>query len=207
MSKLTKKEGRLTYNLNEYNSKTSREKVLCSCECGKQKLIRKDGIGKYSLSCGCLRTERRVEKLSKHNMSRTPTYKSWCSMKNRCLNKNVPEYKNYGGRGISFCVRWNSFEKFLADMGVRPKDTTLDRIDNEGNYDPKNCRWATWEIQAKNKRLKQLGTSKHQGVYFSRSSKKWEVVVYENKKKKRLGSFKEEIDATKCIKNYRSKNG
>jgi hypothetical protein len=88
----------------------------------------------------------------KHGMHATRTYKSWRSMINRCTNPNTPGYASYGGRGITVCDRWLIFEPFLADMGVRPEGRTLDRINNDGNYEPGNCRWATRFEQQRNKR-------------------------------------------------------
>lgn len=84
--------------------------------------------------------------------SKSPTYHSWCKMRERCRDPKHRSYSNYGGRGVTVCERWNSFENFLADMGERPDGMTIDRISVEGNYEPGNCKWSTKEEQEANKR-------------------------------------------------------
>jgi len=103
---------------------------------------------------GSLSTIRVIDKTrSGHELSNT-----YLSMNQRCSNPNAPNYKYYGGRGIRVCKRWlgfNGFQNFCSDMGNRPNGMTLDRIDNDGNYEPGNCRWATWQQQRANQRTKE----------------------------------------------------
>jgi len=101
--------------------------------------------------------EKKVHGNTKHghnpwNGKPSPTYQSWRHMKERCQNPDCPDYKNYGGRGIKVCERWMDFVNFLEDMGIRPEGLTLDRINNNGDYELGNCRWATWEEQIQNRR-------------------------------------------------------
>ena len=122
---------------------------LCKCSCGIEKAVLLSQLrsGK-SKSCGCYRIDKRV----KHGMSKTKIYRTWLNMIHRCNNPKVNYYCHYGGRGIKVCERWMKFENFYADMGEQPENTYLDRINPNDNYQPSNCRWATWDEQCNNKR-------------------------------------------------------
>lgn len=128
---------------------------LCNCECGNQTTVRATNIFNGAVkSCGCINNEIRIKRLYKHGKSRTSEYWIWASIKTRTNNITDCNYYKYGAIGIKMCERWfNSFENFIEDMGERPsKKHTIDRINNNGNYEPSNCRWATWEQQSTNKR-------------------------------------------------------
>lgn len=125
---------------------------LCLCDCGRETVVRGSDLreGKTK-SCGCLHDELASKRNFRHGHSKgTRTYRSWMAMRDRCRYSNHKDYEHYGGRGIKVCERWQSFENFLADMGERPVGLTLDRIDPNGNYEPGNCRWATWSEQREN---------------------------------------------------------
>lgn len=117
-----------------------------------------------------------------HGMRGTSVYCVWTNMLQRCLNKNATHYQHYGGRGIKVCERWREFENFYADMGNAPEGLSLDRIDNDGNYEPSNCRWATPLEQVKNSRLRKDNKSGYKGIVWAKHAKKWMVQVGHNNK-------------------------
>ncbi len=147
---------------------------LCQCDCGKQAEVIGSRIANgRTASCGCLHSETAAQNgkdaaakigasrithgASRHrSVGTTKEYMIWATMKQRCNNPHSQKFKDYGGRGISVCSRWDAFENFLADMGLKPSAThSIDRIDNDGNYEPSNCRWTTQDVQVANQRRRE----------------------------------------------------
>lgn len=160
-----KKFGRLTVISFHEMMSTGHSRWLCRCECGNKKIVQYANLKSGSVqSCRCLNRESVRKSNSTHKMKGTSVYYAWNSMKQRCLNSSCRNYPLYGARGIFVCERWlESFENFYADMGDKtsPKHS-LDRINNDGNYEPGNCRWATAKEQSNNKRnnLKNVSSTK-----------------------------------------------
>lgn len=140
--------GRLTV-IREVPSPDEYRRIECLCSCGREKLVRLHDVKSgRTKSCGCKTAS--CGGLSKVYPSE---YNSWSSMRNRCYNPNDKNYPHYGGRGISVCKEWGDFSAFIRDMGPRPEPGySLDRINNDGNYCPDNCRWTTQKEQVRNTR-------------------------------------------------------
>ncbi len=170
----------------DHRDKQSRQHWLFKCDCGIEKVICVSNVKSGgTISCSCLNG-----KTITHGMEGTKTYKSWGAMKSRCLNKNNEHYKYYGGRGIIVCPKWLDFENFYKDMGEKPENKTLDRIDNNKNYCKSNCKWSTREEQMNNTRYNRLLTYKNKtqtiaqwarelsinyGTIYSRLKRGWSV--------------------------------
>ena len=135
----------------------------CKCDCGREVIVRTENLTHGQVkSCGCLNSELVTKRNTTHGLRYTRLYRIWHGMKQRCYNQNHPRYPDWGGRGISVCEEWrNSFKSFY-DWAVGngyQDDLTIDRIDNNGNYDPRNCRWTTTKEQNLNKRSYKLRES------------------------------------------------
>lgn len=138
-----------------------RRRSLCRCACGTERVFDNGCLrDRHTKSCGCWEREHPGRLRHGHSSGGkvSGTYNSWAAMLVRCTNPNDPNYPDYGGRGITVCERWEVFDNFLSDMGERPFGLTLHRIENDGNYEPGNCKWATNKEQGRSKRSNRIET-------------------------------------------------
>lgn len=159
--------GRLVV-LNRAATVGKRTQWHCGCDCGNKIIAIASHLRSgHTQSCGCLKIETTINRSTKHGAKRriktSPEYESWRGAKARCFRTTYRRYADWGGRGITMCEEWkNDFTAFLRDMGPCPEGRSIDRIDNDGNYEPGNCRWATRSEQVRNSRPRKKGYTKFQ---------------------------------------------
>ncbi len=186
-----------------YATKTSKKpkrKGLYKCHCGKEFDANSyDVKSGHTSSCGCIGCNRT------HGLSGAKLYWVWTAMKERCLNPNNEWFKNYGSRGIKVCEEWTDFKTFYdwAMSSGYKEGLSIDRRDNDGNYEPSNCRWATVVTQNRNtQRIRRSNTSGYRGVCWDKSRSKFIVTIGIDKKLKYLGRFKTALEGAYAYDNY-----
>lgn len=151
--KIGDRVGRLVIQGDIPGTKRRPKKFICLCNCGKTTTVVVASLTNGDTrSCGCLRNQATSERSKTHGKTKTPEYKIWSMMKDRCQNPKSTAYHRYGARGIYVCDRWQSFENFYLDMGPKPtKRHEVERKDNDGPYAPENCIWVTRKAQTRNR--------------------------------------------------------
>ena len=175
------KYGKLTILKEENPNSCGKRSVECSCECSNKVVTTINGLRSgNTTSCGCTRKEKNKSRAIHGHLSKgkqSAEYNSWINMVSRCENKNRSDYSRYGECGIRVCERWRtSFANFLSDMGLKPSPLhSIDRINNQGNYEPENCRWATSEEQNCNKKTNRLLEIRGKSQTISRWAKELNI--------------------------------
>lgn len=167
----------------------------CKCDCGNSVVASTYSLRSgHTKSCGCFKKERAAELIKersiKHGMKGTLSYVTWEGIIKRCFNVNRPNYKDYGGRGISACDKWLSFEGFFEDMGDRPSaDHSIERIDNDKGYYKENCKWALPREQSRNQRPQKRSTTGIRGVCWKKQNGKYQARITTSRGRIHLGYF------------------
>lgn len=207
--------GRLTIvkELEGYVFKSGEKKrvFLCMCDCGNELstklLYLRNGD---TQSCGCLNIEKLKERFTSHGLVHHRLYNTWKHFKHRCYNPNDKGYKNYGGRGISVCKEWRTdfmaFYTWAMDNGYSD-ELTIDRIDNDGNYEPSNCRWATRQEQSINQRMQKNNTSGYTGIQYIKHINKWGAIISYKRKTYYIGYYTSIEEALQVRNEYIIKHG
>ena len=180
------------------NSKQKRRFGIYKCGfCGTEFKANTYDINRgYIKSCGCY--------VRKHNLSHTRIYKIWRDIKSRTLNPKNKQYNDYGGRGITICEEWldiHNFYDWAMDNGYS-EGLSIDRIDNDGNYEPSNCRWTTRTIQTRNQRIYKNNTSGYKGVSYHKGNNKYQAQIVVNKKSIYIGTFPTAVEGAIAYNNY-----
>ena len=189
------------------NSKQKRRYGIYKCGfCGEEFRTQTFFIkSEYTKSCGCYQKRRTSETHKTHGLGYTRLYNIWVKIKGRTLNPKYKFFHDYGGRGITICEEWKndfvSFHDWAMSNGYSD-ELSIDRINNDGNYCPENCRWTTRVIQGRNQRIRKDNTSGYKGVYYYKRGNKYKAQICVNNKNKGLGSFSTPVEGAIAYNNY-----